>query len=161
MATPPLAHRVHLFELQESRQTLAQGIAEYFDANPGLLRGEQLSAEAREFFRSHDAAHVVFGCGLSLQHEAIVKISSLFGTTGGMSVLGGYRLHESVDIYRRLDHRAILFTAVSSVAIVPKTILRCLRQRKRWPWSAFASYMESPLSELRAEFGVCVAGHGS
>jgi hypothetical protein len=151
-------HDVHAFELQESRQTLAEGISECFSAHPSLLRGEQLSCDARAFFRSHDAAHVVFGCGLSLQHEAVVKISSLFGTTGAWSVLRGYRLHESIEIYKRLDHREIIDTALTSFVVVPRTILRCPRQRKRWPWSAFASYMETPLSDLRDEFGIRVAG---
>lgn len=42
---------------------------------PGIVRWE--------FFRCHDAAHVVFGCGTGLDDEAVVKIWSFFGTTRG------------------------------------------------------------------------------
>ena len=149
---------MHLFEHQESRQTLAQGIAEYYDRNHELVRGDQLSVEAREFFRSHDAVHVVYGCGISLSHEAIVKVCSVFGTTAGVSVLRGYRLHESIDIYKRLNPQEVVSTTLASVVLVPRAIFRCLRQRKRWPWSDFSAHLESLLCELRAGYGICVPG---
>jgi hypothetical protein len=116
------------------------------------------SPQAQEFFRCHDAAHVVFGCGTSLPDEAVVKLSSIFGTTGGLSVLKGYRLHESSSIYRELVLTDIIRTLLQSIVIVPRTVVRCLRQHKRWPWREFAEYSQVPLAKLRAEFGIRVAG---
>jgi len=151
---------MHTFEHQETSQTLAQGLAEYYSRNPGLVRGAQLSPDAQEFFRCHDAAHVVFGCGTSLPDEAAVKLSSLFGTSAGFSVLRGYRLHESIDIYRRLRLRDILRTIVIAIVVVPRTVFRCLRQTRRWPWADFAVHLDKPLGELRAEHGIRVADFG-
>lgn len=147
---------MHEFEHQDATQTLAEGLAEYHRANPHLSRGAALSPEARDFFDSHDVVHVVFGCDTSLPHEAVVKLSSIFGTTGGLSVLGGYRLHESIDIYKRLDPGEVLRTILRSVVIVPRTLIRCLRQRRRWPWTDFALHLDTPLHVLRAEFGIRV-----
>jgi hypothetical protein len=31
----------------------------------------------------------------------VVKIGSLFGTTAGFGALNGYRLHESLEIYKK------------------------------------------------------------
>jgi hypothetical protein len=152
---------MHEFERQDTTQTLAEGLAEYHHAHPGLTRGDALSPDAREFFRCHDVVHVVFGCDTSLPREAVVKLSSLFGTTGGFSVLRGYRLHESIDIYRRLDPVEALTTILRSVVIVPRTLIRCLRQRKRWPWAEFARHLDSPLHALRAEYGIRVAANGA
>lgn len=149
---------MHAFEQQDSPQTLRAGLAEYYGKNPQLVRGEKLSPEAREFFRCHDAAHVVFGCGTTLPHEAVVKLSSIFGTTGGFSVLRGYRLHESIDIYRRLGVGEVLATLAQSLFIVPRTVYRCLRQRRRWPWSDFEAEMDVPLGTLRAGYGIRVPG---
>ena len=149
---------MHGFEHQRSSQTLAQGIAEYHRVHPNLVRGPQLSPDAQDFFRCHDVAHVVFGCGTSLPHEAVVKLSSIFGTTGSLSVLRGYRRHESVDIYRRLALSDIVVTVISSVVIVPRTIVRCLRQRKRWPWSGHSAHLHVALADLRSEYGIRVAG---
>lgn len=114
---------MHAFEHQDSRQTLAQGIEEYFAANPGLTKGRRMSAEAEHFFRCHDATHVIFGCGTTLDDEAAVKIASIFGTTAGFNVLKGYRLHESLDIYKQLRVADVLLSVAHSVVVVPRTIV--------------------------------------
>ena len=147
------------YEAQESSQTLAEGIAEYRAANPGLEDMRKLSPDAQVFFRSHDVAHVVFGCTTDLDDEAVVKISSIFGTTAGIGVLRGYTLHESVQIYERLPLRTMLVTTVHSVVLVPRTVFRCLRQRSRWPWEGFERFLGVPLREIRQQFGIRVA-HG-
>lgn len=148
---------MHAFEYQNSSQTLGTGIAEYHEANPGLAKGRGLSPEAKEFFRCHDAVHVVYGCGNTLDDEAVVKISSILGTTGGLGVLRGYTLHESIDIYRALRVSDVFFSILHSVVVVPRTVVRCLRQTERWPWQNFEQYMQVPLREIRTTFGIRVA----
>ena len=148
---------MHTFELQDSRQTLAQAIAEYHAVNPGLAKGRNMSLEAQHFFRCHDAAHVIFGCGTRLDDEAAVKIASIFGTTAGLGVLKGYRLYESLQIYKQLALRAVLTSIAHSVVVVPRTILRCLAQRSRWPWDEFEQYLQVPLQDIRHQFGITVA----
>lgn len=145
------------FEHQNSRQTLEEGIAEYYQTNSRLVRGKDLSPEAQEFFRCHDAAHVVFGCGNTLEDEAVVKIASIFGTSGGLGVLRGYRLHESLVIYKQLRLRDVLRSIAKAVFLVPRTITRCIRQRRRWPWDDFERYAGAPLQEIRKEFSIRVA----
>lgn len=147
---------MHAFEAQDCTMTLAEGLADYYARNPLLTRGESLSGPAAEFFRCHDAAHVVFGCGTSLTDEAIVKLSSIFGTTGGLSVLRGYALYESLDIYRTLPLSEMLKTLSVATVVVPRTIFRCLRQRARWPWSAFDDLQNLRLCDIRRMFGIRV-----
>ena len=147
----------HSFESQASPQTLRQGLDEYYSHNPTLMRGSALSAAARSFFYSHDVAHVVYGCGTSLSDELVVKVSSVFGTTAGLGVLRGYGTHEAYDIYRTLSVPAALLTAALSVFLVPRTVWRCLRQVRRWPWEGFEPLLGLPLSQLRAEFGIKVS----
>lgn len=144
------------YQRQDSALTLREGLDAYFRAHPGLLRGDELSSEAQDFFRSHDAAHVVFGCGTSLPHEAVVKLSSIFGSTGGLTVLRGYRLHESVTIYRALGLGEIVLTLVAAIVVVPRTLWRCTLQRRRWPWCDFDAWLDQPLTQIRTEFGIRV-----
>ena len=148
---------MHSFERQASLQTLAQGLAEYYDANPELAKGRGMSIAAQEFFRCHDAAHVVFGCGNTLHDEAVVKIGSLFGTTAGFGALNGYRLHESLEIYKKLRARDVLRSIGQSAFLIPRTIVRCVRQRRRWPWDNFEQYLCVPLCDIRNEYGIRVA----
>jgi hypothetical protein len=99
---------------------------------------------------------VVYGCSIGLEDEAVVKISSIFGTTAGFGVLRGYALHESVQIYEQLPLGAMLRVMARSVVLVPRTIFRCLRQRARWPWTGFEGFTEVPLCEIREQFGIRV-----
>lgn len=147
------------YESQNTGQTLAEGVAEYHQKNPELAQGRGMSPAAQEFFERHDAVHVVYGCANTMHDEAVVKLSSIFGTTGGFGVLRGYQLHESMQIYKRLNKAEILLTILQAPIIVPWTIIRCLRQHGRWPWDGFGKYLHTPLSEVRREFGITVA-HG-
>ena len=148
----------HQFELPSSKQTLEQGLAEYFAANPSLKRNaDLLSPEARQFFRSHDVVHVVYGCGTSMSDEAVVKLASLFGTTAGVQVLRGYAHYETLDIYRKLPVGSTLLAVVSAPYLFARTVWRCLHQVRRWPWQEYEAYLAKPLAEVRAEFGIKVA----
>jgi hypothetical protein len=136
--------------------SLADGLAEYYSTQPGLSGGRGLSDAAREFFRCHDAAHVVFGCSTELVDEGIVKVWSLLGTTAGLGLLRDYRLPESREIYRKLGIGEVVATAIRSVAFVPLTAWRCSQMKKRWPWHDFDEYQAAPLVDIRTEFGIRV-----
>ena len=147
----------HRFESALSVQTLAQGLAEYLSANPSLKRQESLlSSEAREFFRSHDIVHVLYGCGTTMPDEAVVKLSSLFGTTGGFRVLRGYTAHETLDIYTKLPLGNTLMALLKSPYLILRTVLRCIRQTQRWPWAENQQYLDTPLVDLRSKFRIAV-----
>jgi ubiquinone biosynthesis protein Coq4 len=72
--------------------TLAEGLREYYSSSDHLVTGRGISDVAQEFFRCHDAAHVVFGCSTELPDEGVVKMWSFFDTTAGFSLLAAYRL---------------------------------------------------------------------
>lgn len=148
----------HHFESSLSTQTLSEGLAEYLAANPSLKRQELLlSSDARQFFRSHDLVHVLYGCGTSMPDEAVVKLSSLFGTTGGTQVLRGYTNYETLDIYTKLPLGSTLAALAISPYLIARTLWRCSMQKQRWPWVENEQYLDTPLIELRARFGIRVA----
>ena len=150
----------HKFEIQDTTQTLEMGLAEYLSANSELKRdSDLLSAEARQFFRSHDAVHVVYGCGTSMPEEAIVKLASLFGTTGGKRILRGYAHRETFVIYRKLPLANTLLAFVLAPYLIVRTLWHCLHQTRRWPWVGYEKFMSTPLAQIRAVFGIKVA-HG-
>jgi hypothetical protein len=148
----------HQFESPDTTQTLAEGLAEYFEFNPMLKRdSDLLSPEARQFFRSHDAVHVVYGCGTTMPDEAIVKLVSICGTTGGLRVLRGYLHHETLDIYRKLPISGTLIALVASPLLIVRTVWRCMCQSERWPWVQFEKYLDVSLREVRAQYRIKVA----
>ena len=148
----PLAHH---FESPHSTQTLAEGLAEYFASNTSLKRKDVLhSSEARQFFHSHDVIHVLNGCGTTMIDESIVKFAGIFGTTGGISILRGYANSETMEIYTKLPLTGTLLALVCAPYLMVRTIWRCIRQTQRWPWAAHQQYMNTPLLELRSQFGI-------
>jgi hypothetical protein len=147
---------MHGYQRQDSSMTLAEGLAEYHASLPTFNRSAAMPREAREFFHCHDVAHVVFGCDTSLRQEAVVKLASILGTTAGLSVLRGYALDDSFAIYSKLSIGDVLTTIAASLIAVPRTVFRCLRQRKRWPWSRPNDYLNVSLRDIRAEFGIRV-----
>jgi hypothetical protein len=146
---PPLE-----YQRPDTQLSLAGGLREYSASRDDLVRGRGISPEAREFFRCHDAAHVVFGCSTSLLDEAAVKLWSLFGSTAGLGVLRAYRLPESQEVYEKLAWGEVAITALRSVTLVPRVLWRCSRMRRRWPWSDFDALLDAPLVELRRHYGI-------
>ena len=142
------------YQRPDSELTLAAGLREYYTTNEGLVSARSASPAAAEFFRCHDAAHVVFGCTTSLHNEAIVKMWSFFGTTAGLGLIRAYRLPESREIYTRLKFGDIVSTAIRSVVSVPLVLWRCIRMHKRWRWSEFDPYLDVSLAEIRREHGI-------
>lgn len=148
---------MHAYQDQYSQQTLAQALQEYHVVHPGLSEACHMSPEAACFFRCHDTAHVVFGCGVDLEDEAAVKLASMLGTTAGLGVLRGYARNESLEIYRQIRVWDGLRAIVRAVVIVPRTVLRCARQHDRWPWSDHDRYLDVTLRAIREQFGITVA----
>lgn len=142
------------YQRPDTKLTLAEGLREYYASRDGLVSGRGLSDDAREFFRCHDAAHVVFGCSTQLLDEATVKIWSFFGTSAGFGLWRGYRLPESQEIYEQISWRDTARTAAPALLAVPRVLWRCWRMRKRWPWTGFGPQLELPLQEIRREYGI-------
>ena len=111
----------------DTTHTLADGLREYYDSHDQLVSGRGISNAAREFFRCHDAAHVVFGCSTDLSDEGVVKIWSLFGTTEGLGLLAAYRLPESKEVYETLRWGAIASTFLRMLWLAPLALCRCSR----------------------------------
>lgn len=106
------------YQTQSAKMSLADGLAEYYRKHPFLTRGEHLRAEAQAFFRCHDVVHVLYGCDTSLTDEAVVKLSSIFGTSAGFGVLKGYSLYEAIDIYRELELGEVLGTMLAALMLI-------------------------------------------
>jgi hypothetical protein len=144
------------FQAQDSAMTLEAGLGEYYASRDGLVDGRGVSDSAREFFRCHDTAHVVFGCSTSLVDEAIVKMWSFFGTTAGFSLLRDYRSPESKEIYEQIPWSDVPGTAIASMRVAPRVFAGCRRMHERWPWSDFDRHLGTRLVELRNEYGIRV-----
>ena len=144
---------------EELNITLRQGLEkfhrEYWDYHSHTENG--ISDEAKTFFISHDIAHVLFGCDISLLGEGSVKIWTIFGTTLGFrNHIKGYKEANAFRLSRNFSFSHVLRNIFKFLISIPVLILRAKKMQKPWPWSGFEPYMDIPISEIRREFNIQV-----
>lgn len=88
---------VYAYQRRDSQQTLSQALQEYHAVHPGLSQACNMSPQAAFFLRCHDTVHVVFGCGVDLDDEAVVKLARLLGTKASLGSLRGKVLRKSLE----------------------------------------------------------------
>lgn len=113
------------------------------------------SIEAKTFFESHDIAHVLFGCDISLYGEGVVKIWTLFGTTLGFwKHIRGYQDANAYALSKDFDLAHILRNLLKFLIAIPTIIFRAKQMSKPWNWDEFEPYLDTPIVQIRREFNI-------
>lgn len=143
-----------------TRQTLAEGLSEYYAHMEGLLDPESLSGVSQELFRLHDTAHVVFGCDTSLRDEVLIDVWTIFGSDVGVWAYAQYlRVPEARDIVTDTGGWHMLTTLVRSLPDIVSTVRHARRMKQKWPWRDHDAYLDRPLAEIRRELGIEILTH--
>ncbi|QBA64005.1 hypothetical protein [Muriicola soli] len=145
---------------QETKITLRQGLDEFYRAYKDYHSHseEGISNEAKAFFKSHDIVHVLFGCDISLYGEGSVKIWTIFGTTLGFcNHIRGYREANAFRLSRNFSFSHVVSNIFKLLFSVPALILKARKMKKRWPWTGFEPYLDTPISDIRKEFNIRVS----
>jgi hypothetical protein len=152
------ARRRCAYQEQDSQQTLAEGLTEYYAVNGSRVSPPPtLQPESRALFRSHDICHVIFGLDTTLADEGMADVRTLLSCDVGWRRYGRYMTSdpEAKAIFKELGYaRAVWATLV----IIPRA-LRAVweasrRSSKRWPWDPPATYFARSLADLRHEYGI-------
>ena len=137
--------------------TLRQGLEEFHTAYKDRLSHQKdgVSAEAKWFFASHDIAHVLFGCDISLYGEGSVKIWTIFGTTLGFwKHITGYQEANAFSLSKDYNFIHVVKNIFKFLFAIPILIIRAKQMRKPWPWKEYQGYLDVPISEIRKEFNI-------
>ena len=143
----------------EGNITLRQGLENFYDKYRKYHSHteEGISNKARSFFKSHDIAHVLFGCDISLYGEGSVKIWTIFGTTLGFwNHIREYKEANAFRLSRNFSFGHVVRNIFKFIFSVPVLIIRARRMHKPWPWTGFEPYLDTPISEIREEFNIKV-----
>ncbi len=142
---------------EEGNITLRQGLTKFYKENESYLSHNkaEVSIEAKSFFKSHDVAHVIFGCDISLYGEGSVKIWTIFGTTLGFwNHIRGYKEANAFQLSKNFGLLHIVSNIFKFLISIPVLIHRAKKMYKPWPWSKYQPYLDTPISEIREEFNV-------
>jgi hypothetical protein len=145
------------YQQQDSPQTLAAGLEEYYAANVGkVVRPRDLPPESVALFRSHDMCHVVFGLNTTLEDEALADFRTLLSCDVG---LGRYTAYLATDkqaqaLFKELGYLKSAWITLLAVPRICRAGAEAFRTRKRWPWTPPESFQHRQLADLRREFGI-------
>lgn len=140
---------------QDATLTLREGLEEYYGTIDGLITEDNADPEVAALFRFHDTCHVVFGCDTSLRGEALADTWSIFGSTVTLRMYQRYlSLQETKSIFASMTLQDMLAALTSSTTAVPVAFWRAQHMAKKWPFLDHEAYLDMPLHELRAEFGI-------
>jgi hypothetical protein len=147
------------YQFQDSEQTLAEGLAEYYALNRGrVLPPEELASESAALFRSHDICHVIFGLDTTLFDEAMADTRTMLSCDVGWSRYARY-LATNPDakvVFKEVGHATVLWGTFRTAPRLLRALIESFRMSKRWPWIPPAEYHARTLRDLRREYGIRV-----
>jgi hypothetical protein len=147
------------YRRQDSAQTLAQGLDEYYGANRGRVeRPGDLPLESYALFRNHDICHVIFGLDTTLEDEAMADTRTLLSCDVGWRRYAGYLTQDrqAQAIFKSVGYLKSGWATILTVPRMCLAVRESWRMRKRWPWAPPESYQARTLCDLRREFGIRV-----
>lgn len=139
----------------DSQQTLREGIIELRKAEMENDEAEQVSLDLSDDIDEHDAIHVLFACRTDLKGEILAHVWSLFGTTMKMHQMRRVNAHDDHKrALRQIGHLKLLITWGRNLPMIVTTIIRAKRMHKKFPVGKYTRYLEYPMCDIRAEFGI-------
>ena len=145
------------YQQQDSPQTLADGLEEYYAANVGrVARPRDLPPESSDLFRSHDMCHVVFGLNTTLDDEAMADVRTLLSCDVGWRRYSRYMTQDPAAkaIFKELGTLKSVWVTIRAIPRICRGIGEVFHVKRRWPWTPPESFLDRPLAELRRDFGI-------
>ena len=145
------------YQEQDSQQTLAQALAEYYRANEGrVLPPESLAPDSAALFASHDRCHVIFGLDTTLEDEAMADTRTLLSCDVGARRYATYLAlnKDSQEILKKVGLGNFIWGTVLAVPRIGRAVVEKFRMTKKWPWVPPENYMTRTLADLRREYGI-------
>ena len=147
------------YQRQDSAQTLAEGLEEYYAANAGrVMRPGDLPPDSVALFRSHDMCHVIFGLDTTLADEALADTRTLFSCDVGVRRYAAYlvRDQQAQSLFEEIGYLKSAWATVLAIPRICRAAIAAWRMKKRWPWVPPDSFQSRTLADLRREFGIRV-----
>ena len=123
------------------------------DPTGGVTAG--MSSGTAEAFDMHDAVHVLFGCGTSLEEEIAAHVWMKFGTTAKL-----VDMHKAVanqehrKVLSGIGHFKVLGTWLRMLPRIVGIIARTRRMKKPVAFEELSRLKQQPVVWIRNEHGI-------
>lgn len=145
---------------QDCDQTLRVALDEYFAQIPDLITEENADERVAALFRRHDIGHVVFGCDTTLDGEPLADTFCMFGTDVSLKEYSEYaKIPETKQLFVEAGAWPLFVASVRCVPRVIRALWICWRMPRKFPFWDNDKWLDIPLRDIRAEFGIRVVPH--
>ncbi len=136
--------------------TLREGCDEFHSSIPGLVTEDKVQSDkVKKLFESHDRCHVVFGCDTTLANEGFIDTWTIFGSDVDIKDYVDYlRTAEIKQIFQEAGYVRSLLESIKSSPRLFEVFMNARAMKKRWPFAGSDAYLDTPLKDIREEFGI-------
>ncbi len=114
-------------------------------------------SEISQTFERHDAIHVLFDCGTTLEDEIAAHIWMLFGTTAKINQMHQAVAHrEHRNVLANIGHLKLISIWITCLPRILSIIIKCSRMKKRLALEELEKLKKQPLCEVRRQYGIVV-----
>jgi hypothetical protein len=117
----------------------------------------KMSNEIPQTFEQHDAVHVLFGCGTTIEDEIAAHIWMLFGTTAKLG-----EMHRTVanqehnNVLSNIGHLKLIGIWLVCLPRILSIIIKCSRMKKRLALEELEKLKKQPVQEIRRQYDIVV-----
>ncbi|MEH1965252.1 hypothetical protein [Nostoc sp.] len=135
--------------------TLSDAIHKMRGLEPDSNLANKVSLDILQALEQHDAVHVVFNCGTSIQDEIAVHLWMVLATTAKIS-----EMHRAVaslehrNVLSGIGHFKLMRIWVTSLPRIIGIIFKSLRIKKRLSFEELSRLKGKSILEIRQEHGI-------
>jgi hypothetical protein len=112
-------------------------------------------SELEQAFDRHDAIHILFDCGNSIQDEIAVHIWMIFATTVDINEMHrAVAKREHRHVLAGIGHFKLLGTWLISLPRIISIIFKSLRMKKRLAVEELSQLKQQSIDDIRREHGI-------
>ena len=123
--------------------------------DPDAALTNSMNTVAARAFEQHDAVHVIFGLGTSIEDEIAAHVWMALGTTAKIS-----EMHKAVanaehrKVLSGIGHLKLVSTWLTTLPKILMIALAAMRMKKRIAFEELASLKDKKLADIWVEHGV-------
>ena len=115
----------------------------------------RFSVEVERAFEQHDAIHIMFDCGTSIEDEIDVHIWMVFATTADIGEMHRvFANQEHRNVLSGIGHFKLLGTWFISLPRIFSIIFRSSRMKKRLAIEELSKLKQQSIIDIRREHGI-------
>jgi hypothetical protein len=116
-----------------------------------------MSADVAQALEQHDAIHILFDCGTSMQDEIAAHVWMMFATTAKISEMHhAVASQEHRTVLSKVGHFQLLGIWLTTLPRIIQIIFQSARMHKRLAVEELAQLQERSIAEIRQEHGIRV-----